>query len=102
MKGLAISTTAQTAKLPYLLTYYILVSLLLRIRKMTNSTAKMMMAVASEARKVDMEMPEERWPVPLCESIASPTPAILEAVNSHTDLSLSLSLLTLLALGLKE
>lgn len=35
------------------------------------------MAAASEARKVDIEMPLERCPVPLCWSIASPTPAIL-------------------------
>lgn len=33
-----------------------------------------MIAVASEARNVDIDIPADLWPVPLCASRASPTP----------------------------
>jgi hypothetical protein len=40
------------------------VSFPLRRRKRKNSTAKMIMAVANEARKVEIEMPVVLWAVP--------------------------------------
>jgi hypothetical protein len=41
------------------------VSFPLRRRNKKNSTAKMIMAVAKDARKVEIEMPVDLWPVPL-------------------------------------
>lgn len=54
--------------------YYILVSFPFKTKKSKNSTVKTTTAAAREDKKVEMEMPAARWPVPLWESSASPTP----------------------------